>query len=115
MEDNREVYCILKTFLINTEGWPWIQRFDINEDGRNTFLAWAGHYNGDGEFNKRAFAAQARLSDLHYKQEQQFSFEKYTSTTTKIFLTLNKNPRTAVLTAFYMVETMLKRNQEPGG
>ena len=35
--DNLLVYRELKTFLINSPGWTWIESFDKSEDGRAAF------------------------------------------------------------------------------
>ena len=37
-DDNRHVYRLLKTFLVDTPGWAWIVSFDAVEDGRGSFL-----------------------------------------------------------------------------
>jgi hypothetical protein len=44
--DNTSVYCLLKSFLINTSGWTWIEPYDTMENGHRAFLAWKGNYNG---------------------------------------------------------------------
>jgi hypothetical protein len=44
--DNKSVYCLLKSFLVNTSGWTWIEPYDTMENGRRAFLAWTSHYNG---------------------------------------------------------------------
>ena len=90
-EDNRTVYGLLKTFLIDTPGWAWIVRYDSAEDGRRAFWAWANHYNGQGELSKRTALAKANLAALHYRNERSISFEKYTEMMTKAFTTLEKD------------------------
>jgi hypothetical protein len=44
--DNKSVYHLLKSFLINTSGWTWIELYNATENGRGAFLAWTNHYNG---------------------------------------------------------------------
>jgi hypothetical protein len=44
--DNKSVYHLLKSFLVNTSGWTWIEPYDTMENGRGAFLAWTSHYNG---------------------------------------------------------------------
>ena len=72
--DNRDVYRKLKSFLINTAGWAWIEPFSTTENGRRAFLAWSDHYNGQGELSKRTSLAKARLQGLHYKNEQSMPY-----------------------------------------
>jgi hypothetical protein len=91
-EDNRKVYRLLKSFLINTAGWAWIERYNSTEDGRKAFRAWTEHYNGQGELSKRTSLAKARIKGLHYQNERSMSFEKYTKLLTKAFMTLEKDP-----------------------
>ena len=105
-EDNRRVYRILKSFLVNTQGYNWIQQYDITENGRQAYLAWSGHYNREGEFTKRAHIATKKLEILHYKNEKAFTFEAYSAAMQKIFITLNKSTRTAK-TNYQMVEHLL--------
>ena len=69
-EDNKSVYRLLKSFLINTSGWTWIEPYDTMENGRGAFLAWATHYNGQGELSKRTAMAKAKIKNLFYKNER---------------------------------------------
>jgi hypothetical protein len=59
--DNKSVCHLLKSFLINTSGWTWIEPYDTMENGRGAFLAWTSHYNGQGELSKRTAMAKARI------------------------------------------------------
>jgi len=90
-EDNRAVYRLLKSFLIDTAGWAWIEQYGPTENGRAAFWAWSNHYNGQGELSKRTSLAKARVEGLHYKNERSMSFEKYTELLTKSFTTLDKD------------------------
>jgi hypothetical protein len=74
--DNKSVYHLLKSFLINTSGWTWIELYDTMENGRGAFLAWTSHYNGQGELSKRTAMAKARVKSLFYKNKSSLSFEK---------------------------------------
>ena len=105
--DNRAVYRMLKSYLINTDGWTWISGFDATENGRGAYLAWAGHYNGEGEFNKRAELAEQQVQRLRYKNERAFSFEKYSAALSKAFMTLNKKPHTSK-TPYQQVKILLE-------
>jgi hypothetical protein len=86
---------MLKLYLINTDGWTWISGFDAMENGHGAYLAWAGHYNGEGEFNKRMELVEQQVQCLRYKNKRAFSLEKYSATLSKAFMMLNKKPQTS--------------------
>jgi hypothetical protein len=87
------VYHLLKSFLINTSGWTWIEPYNVTENGCGTFLAWVNHYNGQGELSKRtAMAKKAKIKSLFYKNECSLSFEKVMEILSKSFSTLDKDP-----------------------
>jgi hypothetical protein len=90
--DNKSVYRLLKSFLINTSGWTWIEPCDTMENGRRAFLAWMSHYNGQGELSKCTALAKARVKSLFYKNERSLSFEKVMEILSKSFSTLDKDP-----------------------
>ena len=70
-KDNRAVYQIMKSLMLDTEGWAWFQ--DAAEsDGRAAFLLFQAHYDGMAEMNRRAVEAEARIKELHYKNEAVF-------------------------------------------
>ena len=75
--DNKKHYSILKQFLANTDAWQWIESYDDSQHGRNAMIALRTHYDGPGARLKRIAAANQSLENLHYNQEQTFSFEKY--------------------------------------
>jgi hypothetical protein len=89
--DNKLVYHLLKSFLINTSGWTWIELYDTMENGRRAFLSWMSHYNGQGELSKHMAMAKARIKSLFYKNEHSLSFEKVMEILSKSFYTLNKD------------------------
>jgi hypothetical protein len=84
-EDNKVVYCLLKSFLVNMAGWTWIEGFDMAEDGRGAFLAWTDHYNGQGELSKHTASAKAKIANLFYRNEGSLSFERVLEILTKAF------------------------------
>jgi hypothetical protein len=90
--DNKSVYRLLKSFLVNTSGWTWIELYDTMENGGGAFLAWTSHYNGQGELLKRTAMAKARVKSLFYKNECSLSFEKVMEILSKSFSTLDKDP-----------------------
>jgi hypothetical protein len=90
--DNKSVYRSLKSFLINTSGWTWIELYDTMENGCGAFLAWMSHYNGQGELSKHTAMAKARIKSLFYKNEHSLSFGKVMEIFSKSFSTLDKDP-----------------------
>ena len=89
--DNGTLYAKLKAFLIGSAGYAWIEWYDHADNGRTSFKAWVDHYNGLGELNKRTALSKARMREIHYKNEQSMSFEKYTEMIIKWFSTLDKD------------------------
>ena len=59
------------------DAWEWIKTYDANQDGWLAFQALRAHYDGPGEIDKRISLARAQVKELHYKNEQMFSFEKF--------------------------------------
>ncbi len=89
--DNKPVYHLLKSFLVNTSGWTWIEPYDTMENGYRAFHAWMSHYNGQGELWKHTAMAKARIKSLFYKNECNLSFEKVMEILSKSFSTLDKD------------------------
>jgi hypothetical protein len=84
-EDNKQMFLLLKSYLINMPGWTWIESFNATENGRGAFLAWATHYNGQGELSKRTAMAKAKIKNLFYKNERSLTFEKVMEILLKLF------------------------------
>ena len=108
--DNKVVYNLLKAYLVDTEAYTWIKGFDATQNGREAFLAWSDHYNGEGELSKRTRWAKNVLEKLHYKSEQSFSFERYSSTMRKCYQIIDKDPHLTI-SEHQKVETLLARMQ----
>jgi hypothetical protein len=89
--DNKSVYHLLKSFLINTSGWTWIEPYDTMENGCRAFLAWTSHYNGQGELSKRTAMANTRIKSLFYKNKRSLSFEKVMEILSESFSMLDKD------------------------
>ena len=90
--DNQKVHLKLKSFLINTPGWAWIEEYDESEDGQGAFQAWSDHYNGQGELSKHMALAKTKLKDLFYKNERGMSFKNYSSKMKCCFQMLDRDP-----------------------
>jgi hypothetical protein len=77
--DTQNVYRILKSLTVGTDAWEWIKRYDANKDGHLAFDALRQHYDGPGEIDRRIALAKKQIKDLHYKSEQSFSFDKFST------------------------------------
>ena len=77
LDNQTAIYRKLKAFLIDLPGWALIEpQHDPAENGRNAYLvAWIAHYNGEGELKKRNSNRQAKLENLHYRNERSMSFK----------------------------------------
>jgi hypothetical protein len=90
--DNKSVYHLLKSFLVNMSGWTWIEPYDTMENGQGAFLSWMSHYNGQGELSKHTAMAKAtRIKSLFYRNKHSLSFEKVMEILSKSFSTLDKD------------------------
>ncbi len=64
--DNKSIYHLLKSFLVNTSDWTWIEPYDTMENGHGAFLAWMSHYNGQGELSKhRKYTKKCNVSAMY--------------------------------------------------
>jgi hypothetical protein len=88
-EDNKQTFRLLQSYLINTPGCTWIESFNATENGRGAFLAWATHYNGQGELSKRMAMAKAKIKNLFHKNERSLTFEKVMEILSKAFSILD--------------------------
>jgi hypothetical protein len=59
--DTKSVYHLSMSFLVNTSGQTWIEPYNVTENGCGAFLAWANHYNGQGQLSKHTAMAKARI------------------------------------------------------
>jgi hypothetical protein len=85
--DNKSVYHLLKSFLVNTSAWTWIEPYIVTENGHGAFLTWANHYDGQGELSKHMAMAKARIKSLFYGNECSLLFEKVMEILSKSFST----------------------------
>jgi hypothetical protein len=90
-EDNKQTFCLLKSYLINMPGWTWIESFNATENSHGAFLAWATHYNRQGELLKRTAMAKAKIKNLFYKNKWRLMFEKVVEILSKSFSILDKD------------------------
>ena len=105
--DNRKVYQILKSLVLKTDGWDWMKEADKTKDGRKAMQLLRNHYDGPGQVEKRKAFARQQIKEVHYKNEQSFSFEKYISVLNSAYKTLEEAGETT--TESTKVEEMLTR------
>jgi hypothetical protein len=91
MSDRTKVYQLLKGLMVDTDGWTWMQQFDRAQDGRRAWQALCAHYDGPGETQKRIMQARASISELYYKSEASFSFEKFTTKLREAYAVMEDN------------------------
>eukprot|EP00978_Attheya_sp_CCMP212_P003023 scaffold6192_cov68-Attheya_sp.AAC.2 len=77
MSDRTKVYQLLKGLMVDADGWMWMSQFDRTQDGQRAWQELCAHYDGPGETQKRIMQARASISELYYKSEASFSFEKF--------------------------------------
>ena len=76
IDDNREVYHLLKDLLTKTEGATWFEK--VREgNGQAAYLLLKEHYIGEAHDMRRAAAANAKIETLFWRNEASFSFEKF--------------------------------------
>ena len=89
-KDNKKVWGILKSLLLDTDGWTWIE--DHENNGRAAYQALSDHYDGPGQTEKRVAEARGILKQLHYKNERnQVNFEVYITCLKECFTILEDN------------------------
>ena len=92
-KDNTKVWNILKSLVIDTDGWTWIEEYDDpRNDGRAAMKALISHYDGPGEKEKRIAEARATLQNVHYRSEKHaVNWEVYVTKLKEAFTTLSDN------------------------
>ena len=91
MCDRTNVYQLLKGLFIDTEGWSWMSKWDRTQDGRRAWQDACAHYDGPGETQKRIVQARANISELFYKSESSFSFEKFSTRLREAYAIMEDN------------------------
>ena len=86
-EDNKTVFRLLSD-LVKDQPAIWIRHYIRSQDGRAAWQALMEHYNSGGAKEKRINHAEHTIKHLLYKNEQWFSFDKYSAQMLKAFHTL---------------------------
>jgi hypothetical protein len=92
-EDNRMVYRMLEDLMVGTEGYPWIETYNRSQNGRAAWLSLINHYNGGGQQEKAIARAESTIKSTHYKNEQLFPFETFSSRLLSAYRDLAKHGR----------------------
>ncbi len=85
--DNVRVYAILKQLVLEGPGHSYIMPYDRVSDGRVSWLALIGHFEGDSYRNRNVEDAHSALERIHYEGERKgFNFEKFKEKHNEAFL-----------------------------
>eukprot|EP00978_Attheya_sp_CCMP212_P034488 scaffold144682_cov32-Attheya_sp.AAC.2 len=82
--------------MVDTDGWIWMSQFDRAQDGRRAWQELCAHYDGPGETQKRIMQARASISELYYKSEASFSFEKFATKLREAYAVMEDNDETVL-------------------
>ena len=83
--DTKDVLRVIKELTTGTPAEAWVKNTTC---GRTAMQQLRDHYDGMAEGEKRKLSAKDNLDNLHYRNEQTFSFEKYITALQDNFQTL---------------------------
>jgi hypothetical protein len=75
--DNKRVYDLLKPFVMEGPGWPFVQPFNRKRDGRAAFLALKTQAEGRSAVATRKAKAYAMIATSLFTGKGKFSFDQY--------------------------------------
>ena len=104
--DNRMVYSLLKQAALETGSWHWVREVERTQDGRKAMTLLRRHHAGPGEVEKKLALARKQIDEVHYRNEQTYSFDRYSTQLKEAFEVLVECGEG--LTAKTMVSTLLK-------
>jgi hypothetical protein len=88
--DNKTVHQLLTELTTGTDADHWIKQHKRAQDGHRAWNELIRHCDGPSESDKRVTVARSDISNLHYKNETSFNFEKYSTRMKKSFSTLSQ-------------------------
>jgi len=90
--DNRRVYAIIKSLVIEGPAWSYITpAVDRAKNGRRAWSLMRDHYGNETFMNREIEEADAAIEHLHYKREYaNFTFEDFVTQLTKHYNTLER-------------------------
>lgn len=88
--DNKEVHRIIDELTNGTDAADWIKSHKRSRNGKGSWDALCQHYDGPAEGDKRITIARSNIQHAFYKNEQIFSFEKYSTKLKRAFDTLRQ-------------------------
>lgn len=88
--DNRRVYAIIKSLIIEGPAWSYIMpAVDRAKNGRRAWKLLRDHYGNETFMNREIEEADSAIERLHYKKEYiNFTFEDFITQLTKHYNTL---------------------------
>lgn len=111
--DNRKVYEILKSLIIEGPVWSYFTTaVDKAKDGRAAWILLRDHFEGETYLNCDVEEAEAVIEALHYKKEfANFSFEDFITQLTKHYNTLERHDQ--AVTEEKKVQDLLRKITDP--
>ena len=76
-EDNVAVYSILHQLLLLTDSYVHVAEYEGTKDGKAAFAALCYHYDGPSAVSNRLAWAKSEIAASTYRNENQYSLEKY--------------------------------------
>mmetsp|Transcript_6983 Transcript_6983/g.10172 ORF Transcript_6983/g.10172 Transcript_6983/m.10172 type:complete len:493 (+) Transcript_6983:2497-3975(+) len=91
--DNRRVYAIIKSLIIEGPAWSFITpAVDRAKNGRRAWSLMRDHYGNETFMNREIEEAANAIEHLHYKKEYaNFTFEDFITQLTKHYNTLERH------------------------
>jgi hypothetical protein len=93
-KDNQKVYQLIKSLLLETEGWNLIRRHVKRQDGRSAMQALRDHYDSRAAKQTRISQANCTIDNLEWHEETgrtADSFEQFRMKLHAAFETLQEN------------------------
>ncbi len=111
--DNRRVYAIIKSLIIEGPAWSHITPMvDRAKNGRQAWILLRNHYGNETFLNREIEEAYAALDHLHYKREYaNFTFEDYVTQLTKNYNILERHDE--IVSEETKVRNLLKKITDP--
>lgn len=111
--DNRRVYAIIKSLIIEGPAWSHITpTVDRAKNGRRAWILLRNHYGNETFMNREIEEAYTALDNLHYKKEYaNFTFEDYVTQLTKNYNILERHDE--FVSEETKVRNLLKKITDP--
>jgi hypothetical protein len=78
VNDNKKVFDVLRTILVDTDPFVWIKDHQRRRNGRGAWMSLKAHYLGASRADTVANTAENQMDNTFYEGERRrFGFEKY--------------------------------------